>query len=176
MAKASSSKSADASERRLTLADLKPAAGAMEKKKRVGRGRGSGHGKTSTRGHNGEGQRSGRSRKVGFEGGQMPLFRRLPRIDGFKQINRKKWAILNIKDLQRFLDQGLTQVTLDVLIEQRVFNPLRHEGVRLLGHGELSKAITVEAHHVTASAKEKLEGAGGKVVVVPYTQPTKDAV
>jgi len=146
----------------ITLEDLRPAPGATKKTKRVGRGRSSGHGKTSCRGHNGEGQRSGRSAKRGFEGGQMPAFRRLPKLKGFKLINQLKYAEINISTLNRL---ELTEVSLEILKALRKAHPST-VGLRVLGNGEISKAITVKAKHFTPSAKEKIEAAGGKVELI----------
>ena len=147
---------------RITLEDLKPADGATHKIKRVGRGRASGHGKTSTRGNNGEGQRSGRSSKKGFEGGQMPAFRRLPKLKGFTNFNALKTTAINVKDLQN-LDTDT--VDLIYLIENSKVHP-SSESLRILGNGEITKAITVKANHFSASAKEKIEKAGGKAELV----------
>ena len=147
---------------RITLEDLKPADGATHKIKRVGRGRASGHGKTSTRGNNGEGQRSGRSSKKGFEGGQMPAFRRLPKLKGFKNFNALKSAAINVKDIES-LDTDT--VDLIYLIENAKIHP-SSETLRILGTGEISKAVTVKANHFSASAKEKIEKAGGKAELV----------
>ena len=146
----------------ITLEDLRPADGATKKTKRVGRGRSSGHGKTSCRGHNGEGQRSGRSAKRGFEGGQMPAFRRLPKLKGFKLINQLKYAEINISTLNRL---ELSEVSLEILKGLRKAHPST-VGLRVLGNGEISKAITVKAKHFTPSAKEKIEAAGGKVELI----------
>jgi len=146
----------------ITLEDLRPADGATKKTKRVGRGRSSGHGKTSCRGHNGEGQRSGRSAKRGFEGGQMPAFRRLPKLKGFKLINQLNYAEINISTLNRL---ELTEVSLEILKGLRKAHPST-VGLRVLGNGEISKAITVKAKHFTPSAKEKIEAAGGKVELI----------
>ncbi len=147
---------------RITLEDLRPADGATHKIKRVGRGRASGHGKTSTRGNNGEGQRSGRSSKKGFEGGQMPSFRKLPKLKGFKNFNALKSTIINVKDLQNL---DVDTVDLIYLIENAKAHP-SSETLRVLGTGEISKAITVKANHFSASAKEKIEKAGGKAELV----------
>lgn len=147
---------------RISLEDLKPADGATHKIKRVGRGRSSGHGKTSARGNNGEGQRSGRSSKKGFEGGQMPSFRKLPKLKGFTNYNALKSTIINVKDLQN-LDTDT--VDLIYLIENAKAHP-SSETLRVLGNGELTKAITVKASHFSATAKEKIEKAGGKAELV----------
>ena len=146
----------------ITLEDLKPAEGSTSKSKRVGRGRASGHGKTSCRGHNGEGQRSGNSAKRGFEGGQMPSYRQMPKLKGFKLINQLKYAELNVKDLEKL---GKEEVCLACLKEAKKIHPAS-DGLRILGNGEISKAVTVKANYVTPSAKTKIEAAGGKVELV----------
>ncbi len=149
----------------LTLTDLRPAKGAHKPKLRVGRGRASGAGKTSNRGHNGEGQRSGRSRKRGFEGGQMPGYRRMPKINGFTVINPRNWLELNVGDLEQILLPEEDELNYELLRTGGLMK-LSHDGVRLLGKGELKRKITVEAHYVTPSAKEKIEAAGGTVKLV----------
>jgi len=146
----------------ITLEDLRPADGSTHKSKRVGRGRSSGHGKTSCRGHNGEGQRSGSSSKRGFEGGQMPGYRRLPKLKGFQIINKLNYAEINVG---RIAQLGLKEVSLDVLKEAKRVHPSA-DGLRILGNGEIKKAVTVKATYVTPSAKEKIEAAGGKVELV----------
>ena len=146
----------------ITLEDLKPAEGATSKTKRVGRGRSSGHGKTSCHGHNGEGQRSGCSAKRGFEGGQMPAYRKLPKLKGFKLINQLKYAELNVSTLERL---GMETVCLACLKEARKIHP-SSDGLRILGNGEITKAVTIKANYVTPQAKTKIEAAGGKVELV----------
>ncbi len=146
----------------ITLEDLRPAEGSTHKSKRVGRGRSSGHGKTSCRGHNGEGQRSGSSSKRGFEGGQMPAYRRLPKLKGFQVINKLNYAEINVG---RIAQLGLKEVSLEVLKEARRVHPSA-DGLRILGNGEIKTAVTVKASYVTPSAKEKIEAAGGKVELV----------
>ena len=146
----------------LKLEDLRPAEGSTHKSKRVGRGRSSGHGKTSCRGHNGEGQRSGSSSKRGFEGGQMPAYRRLPKLKGFQVINKLNYAEINVG---RIAQLELKEVSLEVLKEMKKVHPSA-DGLRILGNGELKKAVTVKASYVTPSAKEKIEAAGGKVELV----------
>lgn len=146
----------------ITLEDLKPNKGAVKKVVRVGRGRSSGCGKTSSRGNNGEGQRSGRSSKRGFEGGQMPAFRRLPKLKGFNNIFALNTSAVNVSALEK-LDADV--VTLEVLIENKMVHPST-EVLRILGNGELTKKVTVKANYVTESAKEKIEKAGGKVEIV----------
>lgn len=146
----------------ITLEDLRPAEGATHKSKRVGRGRSSGHGKTSCRGNNGEGQRSGNSAKRGFEGGQMPGYRQMPKLKGFKLINQLKYAEINVGRIAQY---GMKEVSLEVLKEACRVHP-SCVGLRVLGNGELKDAITVKACYVTPSAKEKIEKAGGKVELV----------
>lgn len=146
----------------ITLEDLRPAKGATHGTKRVGRGRSSGWGKTSCRGHNGEGQRSGRTSKRGFEGGQMPGYRQMPKLKGFKIINQLKYAEINVGRLEQL---GMEEITLDALKAAKKAHPSA-DGLRVLGNGEISKAVTVKASYVTPSAKEKIEKAGGKVELV----------
>ena len=146
----------------VTLEDLRPAEGSTHKSKRVGRGRSSGHGKTSCRGNNGEGQRSGSSAKRGFEGGQMPAYRRLPKLKGFQIINKLNYAEINVG---RIAQLGLKEVSLEVLKDAKRVHPSA-DGLRILGNGEIKKAVTVKATYVTPSAKEKIEAAGGKVELV----------
>lgn len=147
---------------RIEISDLRPAEGATHKEKRVGRGRSSGHGKTSTRGHNGEGQRAGRSKKRGFEGGQMPGYRKFPKLKGFSLVNQIKYAEINISLLEKLAEK---EVDLELLIEKGLYCK-NHEALRVLGNGELTKAVKVKASHFTQSAKQKIEAAGGSVEVV----------
>jgi len=144
------------------LHNLKPAKGAVRGRKRVGRGPGSGLGKTSGRGEKGQKSRSGFSRKPGFEGGQMPLHRRVPKR-GFHNIFRKEYAEVNLDRLEVF-DAG-TIVTPELLVERGIVRKLR-DGVKILAGGELSKALTVRAHKFSAKAQEKLTGLGGKAEVI----------
>ena len=146
----------------ITLEDLRPAEGATSKSKRVGRGRSSGHGKTSCRGHNGEGQRSGNSSKRGFEGGQMPAYRRLPKLKGFQVYSKVNYAQINVGRLDAL---KLKEVSIESLREVMTIHPTC-AGLRVLGNGELKSALTVKAAYVTPSAKEKIEAAGGKVEIV----------
>ncbi len=147
---------------RIKLEDLRPAEGATGKIKRVGRGRSSGMGKTSCRGHNGEGQRAGRSSKRGFEGGQMPGYRQMPKLKGFKNFNAICYAEINVGDLANV---QATEITLESLqAEGKVCD--KAVALRVLGNGELSKAVTVSARYFTESAKEKIEKAGGKAQLV----------
>ena len=147
---------------KILLEDLRPAEGATGKSKRVGRGRSSGHGKTSCRGNNGEGQRSGSSAKRGFEGGQMPAYRRLPKLKGFQIINSRRYAQINVGRLDAL---NIKEVSLESLKELKKVHP-SSDGLRILGNGELKSALTVKAVYVSPSAKEKIEAAGGKVELV----------
>lgn len=145
----------------MELHTLKPPEGSRKNRKRVGRGPGSGTGKTSGRGHKGAGQRSGYRRKAGHEGGQMPLFRRLPKR-GFANIFRKEYQVINIVDLSRF-EPG--EVTLETLRNAGLIRK-PNAPVKLLGNGEVDKAYTVKVNAFSKSAVEKLEKAGGKAEVV----------
>lgn len=146
----------------ITLEDLKPAEGSVKKTKRVGRGRSSGHGKTSCRGHNGEGQRSGRSAKRGFEGGQMPAFRRVPKLKGFQNFNALNAAEINVGTIEKL---DAKEIDLAYLLENKKAHP-KSEVLRVLGNGEIKKAVTVKASYFSPSAKEKIEAAGGKAVLI----------
>jgi len=141
----------------MELNNLKPKKGARHAKKRVGRGPGSGHGKTSGRGEKGQKSRSGFSRSLGFEGGQMPLHRRLPKR-GFTNIFKKDYAVVNVSDLERF-DNGATID--EAALRQAGLVKGQHDGVKVLGDGELSKKLTVSATKFSKSAKEIIEKAGG---------------
>lgn len=144
----------------MDLSKLKPAEGSVKKRKRVGRGEGSGRGGTSTRGHNGAKSRSGYSRKKGFEGGQMPLQRRVPKF-GFTNINRVEYRGINLDTLQELVEaKKLTEVTLDTFIQ----NGLAHKAdrVKILGRGELSSKVSVSVHAYSASAKAAIEKQGGE--------------
>lgn len=146
----------------MKLHDLKPAKGSRHKRHRVGRGIGSGNGKTAGRGHKGQNARSGGGVRPGFEGGQLPLYRRLPKR-GFTNIFRKEYAIVNIDALNRF-EEG-TEITPELLIETRVIRKMK-DGVKVLGNGKLEKKLTVKAHKFSASAKEAIEAAGGSAEVI----------
>jgi large subunit ribosomal protein L15 len=146
------------------LNKLKAPAGSTHKKKRVGRGPGSGLGKTAGRGNKGQKSRSGYSRMRGFEGGQMPLHRRLPKR-GFTNIFKREWAEVNISDLEKYFETGAT-VTPDALVAQGVVRKAMIKSVVILGQGELKKSLTVTAHRFSASAKEKIEAAGGKAEII----------
>jgi large subunit ribosomal protein L15 len=150
----------------MNLSNLKPAEGATHNSKRVGRGQGSGKGGTATRGHKGAKSRSGYSRKIGFEGGQMPLQRRVPKF-GFTNINRKEYVGINLDTLQAYVDAGkLDNGVLDfnMIISNRLAR--KNDLVKILGRGELKAKLKVSAHKFTASAKAAIEAAGGEVVVL----------
>ena len=146
----------------MKLHELKPAEGATKSKKRLGRGTATGQGKTAGKGQKGQKSRSGGGVRVGFEGGQMPLNRRLPKI-GFTNIFRKEYAIVNLSDLERF-DNG-TIVNPEVLKEAGLVKAML-AGVKILGNGELTKNLTVQAHKFSKTAAEKIAAAGGKVEVI----------
>jgi large subunit ribosomal protein L15 len=143
----------------MELSNLKPKKGARHAKKRVGRGPGSGHGKTSSRGEKGQKSRSGYSGKRGFEGGQMPLHRRLPKR-GFTNIFKKEYAVVNLADLERF-DNGATVD--EAALRQAGLVKGQNDGVKVLGNGKLSKKLTVSATKFSATAKSAIEAAGGSV-------------
>ncbi|QEE49421.1 50S ribosomal protein L15 [Flavobacterium alkalisoli] len=148
----------------MDLSNLQPAEGSVHNKnKRVGRGEGSGKGGTAARGHKGAKSRSGYSKKIGFEGGQMPLQRRVPKF-GFKNINRKEYAGVNLDTLQALVDNGIVTDTVDftVLVENRLAT--KNEQVKILGRGELKAKLKVTAHKFTATAKAAIEAAGGEAV------------
>ncbi|WP_394191202.1 50S ribosomal protein L15 [Paenisporosarcina quisquiliarum] len=146
----------------MKLHELKPAEGSRGVRKRKGRGIGSGNGKTAGKGHKGQNARSGGGVRPGFEGGQNPLFRRLPKR-GFTNINRKEYAIVNLDTLNRF-DEG-TEVTPALLLETGYVSSEK-AGIKILGNGSLDRKLTVKAHKFSASAKEAIETAGGQTEVV----------
>jgi large subunit ribosomal protein L15 len=146
----------------MNLSNLKPAEGSTKNRKRIGRGTGSGRGGTSTRGHKGAGSRSGTSRKIGFEGGQMPLQRRVPKV-GFKNPNRVEYAGVNLDVLQELVEKySLTAIDFDTLKEHGLAS--RNDLVKILGRGELKAKLEVKAHAFTATAQKAIEAAGGTIV------------
>lgn len=146
----------------MKLHELQPAEGSRKKRNRVGRGIGSGNGKTAGKGHKGQNARSGGGVRLGFEGGQTPLFRRLPKR-GFTNINRKDYAIVNLDALNRFEDG--TEITPALLIETGVVSKEK-AGVKILANGKLEKKVTVKAHKFSSAAKEAIEAAGGTTEVI----------
>lgn len=146
----------------MKIADLRPADGSKKKKKRVGRGIGSGHGKTSCKGHKGQKARSGGPKGPGFEGGQTPLQRRLPKR-GFKNIFKIEFAIVNLKDINKI--EGVDVITPEILIEKGIVKNIK-DGIKILGEGELQKPLTIKADAFSASASAKITAAGGRVEVL----------
>jgi len=147
----------------MRLEDLKPTPGSRHKPKRVGRGHGSGLGKTSGRGHKGQKSRSGGGVRPGFEGGQTPIYRRLP-MKGFKNINKKHYCVLNLRFLEEKF-QANQEVTPELLIEKGFVKKIM-DGIKILGDGELSKPLVVKAHAFSKKAAEKIEAAGGRIEVI----------
>lgn len=146
----------------MKLEDLKPAAGSNKKRKRVGRGDGSGHGKTSCRGHKGQGARSGGNTKPGFEGGQMPLQRRLPKR-GFHNPSREEMAVVNLSQIELLpAGSAITPATL----REHGYVTGKSRRVKVLAEGSLTKAFTIKAHGFSGKAKEKIEAAGGQAEVI----------
>ena len=148
-----------------SLHNLTPAEGSVKKGKRIARGEGSGHGGTSTRGHKGAKSRSGYSRKIGFEGGQMPLQRRVPKF-GFTNINHKEYQGINLDKLQSLVDSGkiTDTVNLDILVANRLAG--KNDLVKILGNGELKAKLNITVHKFTATAKAAIEAAGGEAVTL----------
>jgi large subunit ribosomal protein L15 len=145
----------------MKLSGLAPYPGSRKKRKRIGRGTGSGHGKTSCKGHKGQKSRSGGGTKPGFEGGQMPLQRRLPKR-GFTNIFQKEFAIVNVGRLN---DLDETVITPEVLVKEGLIKKVK-DGVKILGQGEISRAVTVKAHAFSISAKDKIAGAKGNAEII----------
>jgi large subunit ribosomal protein L15 len=148
--------------------------GANKNKKRVGRGPGSGHGKTSTRGHKGQKSRSGYSGRAGFEGGQMPLQRRLPKR-GFTNIFKKQWIEVKISDLDKRFDTG-DNITPELMAERGMIKKShlgRFSGVVILGGGEVTKSLNITAHRFSRGAREKIEAAGGRASVIGEAPPAE---
>ncbi|HSE94852.1 MAG TPA: 50S ribosomal protein L15 [Methylomirabilota bacterium] len=151
----------------MRLGELRPAKGARKKRKRIGRGPGSGHGKTSTKGHKGHKARSGGGKEPGFEGGQMPLYRRIPKR-GFKNPFRREFAVVNLDDLGRCFPRG-GDVTPATLVEAGLLSSAQRGLVKVLGHGELPAGIslTVRAHAFSKTATGKIQAGGGRTEVIP---------
>ncbi len=145
----------------ISLANLKPAKGAIKKRKRVGRGPGSGFGKTAGRGMNGQKSRSGYSRKRGFEGGQMPLVRRVPKR-GFTNIFRKEYNIINLETIEK---SGLKEIKFEDYFKNRLAKRKRM-GIKILGEGELKRKVKIHAHKFSKTAIEKIKGTGGEIFYI----------
>ena len=146
----------------MKIHELSPVAGSRKKRKRIGRGQGSGHGGTACRGHKGQKSRSGAGLRPGFEGGQMPLQRRLPKR-GFTNIFKKQYNILNVKDLNRF--EPNANLDTEALKEAGLVKKTK-DGVKILGEGDISRPLIVKVNKVSKTAKEKIEAAGGKVEII----------
>jgi len=151
----------------LSLNNLKPAKGSTHKKKRVGRGPGSGLGKTAGRGHKGQKSRSGYSSRPGFEGGQMPLQRRLPKR-GFTNIFKKEWLEISLAKIEENFNAG-DEITPEILHERGLIKKAKHDVV-ILGTGDITKALKISAHRFTKTAKEKVENAGGTATIIEKAQ------
>jgi len=149
----------------MELSNLKPAAGSVQNNKRLGRGQGSGTGGTASRGHKGAKSRSGYSRKIGFEGGQMPLQRRVPKF-GFTNVNRKEYQGINLDKIQGLVDDKKIKDTLDFETIVSLGLATKNELVKILGRGELKSKVNISAHKFTATAKNVIEAAGGQVVTL----------
>lgn len=147
----------------MRLVDLKPKKGSRRKAKTIGRGRSSGHGKTCSRGHNGQGQRTGNTIRGGFEGGQTPLYRRLPKFQTNERPNKLLWTIINLSALEPLSE--CKKITPELLLEKGVIKKLG-DGLRVLGDGEVKFATTIHANYFTNSAKQKIEAAGGKCELI----------
>ena len=145
------------------LHELKPNPGATHRRKRVGRGIGSGHGKTASRGT--KGQKARDQVPLTFEGGQTPLHRRLPRLKGFKNPTHKEYTIVNVALLEERFEAG-DEVTPELLLERRIIKNLEKDGLKVLGEGELTKALTVRAHKFSKTAEQKITAAGGSVEAI----------
>ncbi len=149
----------------MRLEDLRPAPGSTKKRKRIGRGPGSGHGKTAGKGHKGQKARSGGGVRPGFEGGQMPLFRRLPKRGFVPYGGKTEFAIVNLKDVVARFAAG-SVVDPDSLLQARLIKKADRGGVKILGEGDVAHALTVRAHKISESARRKVEAAGGRVEVL----------
>ncbi len=148
----------------MDLSNLKPAEGSVKKEKRIGRGQGSGHGGTATRGHKGAQSRSGYSKKRGFEGGQMPLQRRVPKF-GFKNVNRVEYKAINLDVIQTLAEElNLSVVTIDTLIDNGLIS--KNAKVKILGRGEVKGKLDITAHSFSTTAKEAVEAKGGSVTTL----------
>lgn len=148
----------------MKINELKPAPGSKKKPKRVGRGLGSGHGRYATKGIKGQKARSGGAKGPGFEGGQMPLQRRVPKRGFSNAPFKKEYAIVNLKDLNKIIDE-VDVITPEVLVEKGIVKKLK-DGLKILGDGEIKKPVTIKTHAISKSARQKIESIGGKVEVI----------
>lgn len=157
----------------MELHELKPNLGAKQKTQRRGRGDGSGRGNYSGKGNKGQNARSGGTRRPGFEGGQTPLYKRMPKLKGFKNPTRVDFQVVNVGDLEKFAANDV--ITMESLLSKNLISK-KDQPVKLLGDGEIAKALTIEIHKASASAIAKVEGAGGKVklLIVPAIPSVKE--
>ena len=147
----------------MNLSNLRPAAGSTKTRKRIGRGQGSGYGGTSTRGHKGAQSRSGYSKKAGFEGGQMPIYRRLPKF-GFTPLNKTEYKVINLDKLQELADKDITVIDIEVLIKEGLMSP-KHL-IKILGNGTLTAKLEIKAHAFSKTAEEAIKTAGGTAIKI----------
>ena len=147
----------------MNLSNLRPAKGSTKARKRIGRGEGSGYGGTSTRGHKGAQSRSGYSRKAGFEGGQMPLYRRVPKF-GFTPLKRTEYKVINLDKLQELADKDITVIDTEVLMKSGLMSP-KHL-IKILGNGTLTAKLEVKAHAFSKTAEEAIKNAGGTAIKI----------
>ena len=147
----------------MNLSNLRPAKGSTKTRKRIGRGEGSGYGGTSTRGHKGAQSRSGYSRKAGFEGGQMPLYRRVPKF-GFTPLKRTEYKVINLDKLQELADKDITVIDTEVLMKSGLMSP-KHL-IKILGNGTLTAKLEVKAHAFSKTAEEAIKNAGGTAIKI----------
>src|SRR5258707_958566 len=155
----------------MKLEDLRPAPGSVKRRKRVGRGVGSGHGKTSTKGQKGQRSRSGGGTRPGFEGGQMPLYRRLPKRGFLPHGGKTEYAVVNVKSLGRFAANST--VDPEVLADARLIRRSGRDRVKVLGNGDVPHALTLKVHAVSESAKTKIEAKGGRVELMGASEQDK---
>jgi large subunit ribosomal protein L15 len=148
----------------MKIHELKPAEGSKRKPKRIGRGLGSGHGRTSTKGHKGQKARSGGAKGPGFEGGQMPLQRRIPKRGFTNAPFKKEYSIVNLEDLNKIIED-VDVITPEILLEKGIIKKIK-DGVKILGNGDIKKSINIKTHAISKSARQKIESKGGKVEVL----------
>lgn len=148
----------------MKIHELKPAEGSKRKPKRIGRGLGSGHGRTSTKGHKGQKARSGGAKGPGFEGGQMPLQRRVPKRGFTNAPFKKEYSIVNLEDLNKIIED-VDVITPEILLEKGIIKKIK-DGVKILGNGDIKKSININTHAISKSARQKIESKGGKVEVL----------
>jgi large subunit ribosomal protein L15 len=148
----------------MKIHELKPAEGSKRKPKRIGRGLGSGHGRTSTKGHKGQKARSGGTKGPGFEGGQMPLQRRIPKRGFTNAPFKKEYSIVNLEDPNKIIED-VDVITPEILLEKGIIKKIK-DGVKILGNGDIKKSINIKTHAISKSARQKIESKGGKVEVL----------